>query len=372
YVAGGEGGLNIFDISDGANISLIKQFYSRWISEDVVVDSNYAYMAEGDSGLTIIDISNENNPIIVGDCDIRYFCDQVAVKDSMCVIGGQKLVNEREGIAIIDISNKSFPIMIDSIMHDKKMISFDLVDTILHCVGQGISRTYQIWNCSNMYNPVLTDSIIEVAIFFTDIVSDNNNTFISALSRDTIFIYDVFNKDSIDEIGVIRTESYGITMGYYSNYLFEIVNSPYKMYVYDCTDIMNPVEEGIYNVDNYAFDMMRNNNYIYISQGGGIPGGNLARGRFGLQIFGFNPTGIKDKQIYTKQENITITSTFNSINIDNQTGIPQYYTLTDITGRIINTIEAKSGITVITPKRSGIYFIISHNKQIRSKIIIMR
>ena len=110
----------------------------------------------------------------------------------------------------------------------------------------------------------------------------------------------------------------------------------------------------------------------YISQGGGFSIDNLSRGRFGLQIFGFNPTGIEDKQIYTKQENITITSTFKSININNQTERPQQYQLMDITGRIINTIEAKSGITEFRPKRSGVYFIVDKDNLMKKKFVIIR
>lgn len=133
------------------------------------------------------------------------------------------------------------------------------------------------------------------------------------------------------------------------------------MFLWDYTNPYNP-------------DSLTNEQCRYVAQDIEITGEYLytTHGKYGLSVYGFNGTGIEEKQIYSKRDNIIITTNFKSISINNQTGVSQQYQLMDITGRIVNTIEAKAGTTVITPQRSGVYFIVDKDNLMKKKFVIIR
>jgi len=83
----------------------------------------------------------------------------------------------------------------------------------------------------------------------------------------------------------------------------------------------------------------------------------------------FGPTGITKGN---NQQDIIITTTFNSIQIENNTNNIHTYQITDITGRVIKNIEAKTGITQYTPSKSGIYFILDNKNRVMGKSIMVR
>ncbi len=62
YVAAGEMGLQIFDISNPYNPKLIGGFDSSGSAQGVFVRGNYAYLADGKEGLRIVDITNPKSP----------------------------------------------------------------------------------------------------------------------------------------------------------------------------------------------------------------------------------------------------------------------------------------------------------------------
>jgi hypothetical protein len=51
YVAGGDGGLNVVDITDHDNPVFKSSIVTHGYANDVYVSGNYAYVADGDGGL---------------------------------------------------------------------------------------------------------------------------------------------------------------------------------------------------------------------------------------------------------------------------------------------------------------------------------
>ena len=67
-------------------------------ASDVYVAGSYAYVADGDSGLQIIDISDPANPILVGTYDTSGFADDVYV------VGSHAYVADRDsGLQIVKL-----------------------------------------------------------------------------------------------------------------------------------------------------------------------------------------------------------------------------------------------------------------------------
>jgi len=68
YMAAGESGLHILDISNPTNPTIAGSFDTPDFCRDIFVSGQYAYVADIESGLQVINISNPPNPKIVGSC----------------------------------------------------------------------------------------------------------------------------------------------------------------------------------------------------------------------------------------------------------------------------------------------------------------
>jgi len=109
YAYIGEGPrLTVLDVSEPASPSMAgKTIPLPGVVEDVAVTENTAYVAAGQAGLRVVDISNPTNPTEVGDCDLFGTARDVTVG------GGYAYVAVGEsGLCVVDISQPSTPKMV--------------------------------------------------------------------------------------------------------------------------------------------------------------------------------------------------------------------------------------------------------------------
>lgn len=109
YIASGESGLFILNISDFNQPEVIGHYDSPDMAFDVDVSDELAFIAD-DDGMRIINISDPNNPYEVGFYDTPLSWGSVDIK----VIGNIAILLHRYGIFTIDVSNPSNPVLIDS------------------------------------------------------------------------------------------------------------------------------------------------------------------------------------------------------------------------------------------------------------------
>ena len=104
YVADGDSGLQIIDITNPSNPTLKGNYNTPGNAGGVQVVGNYAYVADYGNGLQIIDITNPSNPTLKG----NYDTDGTAV--DVEIVGNYAYVADVErGLQIIDITNPSNP-----------------------------------------------------------------------------------------------------------------------------------------------------------------------------------------------------------------------------------------------------------------------
>jgi len=109
YVADGESGLQIIDISDRHNPKIIGSCDTPSFAHDVAIEGNYAYVADGEGGLQIIDISDRHNPEIRGSWDTLDDTQGVVIAENYAY-----LADGWSGLQIIDISNPDIPVIVGS------------------------------------------------------------------------------------------------------------------------------------------------------------------------------------------------------------------------------------------------------------------
>ncbi|GBL11704.1 hypothetical protein MSj_03212 [Microcystis aeruginosa Sj] len=104
YVADGDSGLQIIDISNPTTPTLKGNYDTGW-AYGVQIVGNYAYIADTYTGLQIIDISNPTNPTFKG----NYYTSEAVPAYDVQVVGNYAYIITRSGLQIIDISNPTNP-----------------------------------------------------------------------------------------------------------------------------------------------------------------------------------------------------------------------------------------------------------------------
>ena len=242
---------------------------------------------------------------------------------------------------------------------------------MLYSISDHLDRYLEKWEIISPDSIIMINQIREATTFFRSVLADSMITFITLNARDSVKCYDVINQDSMINISNITTESFGYKMSYYDDYLYELVYDSWNIYVYNFQDPYNPTAIDVYPFGYSSEGMDNNGQYLYMGVSGGVEGSNLDRGRFGARIFTVGIPGVDEnrKDIY---RDISVITTFNAIQIQNNTNTTQTYQITDITGRVIDDITAKQGLNTYTPKQSGIYFVINNNNETIGKAIIVK
>jgi len=110
YMANGEAGLQVMDISDPSAPTIIGSVDTPGNATGVAVSGTTAYVSDGFAGLQIIDISNSSAPIIIGSADTPDLAYAVALS------GTKAYVADRDaGLQVVDISNPRAPVIIGSV-----------------------------------------------------------------------------------------------------------------------------------------------------------------------------------------------------------------------------------------------------------------
>ena len=88
--------------------SVLSRFSTPAYAQDVVVEDNLAYIAQGEGGLIIIDISDPENPqtISVTSKNVRGYCSKIAKRDSAIYLAAGTF-----GINVINVSNIDTPVL---------------------------------------------------------------------------------------------------------------------------------------------------------------------------------------------------------------------------------------------------------------------
>jgi hypothetical protein len=158
YVADNHSGLQIIDISNPQNPILKGNYDTPGLSYGLKVVGNYAYVADYYNGLQIIDISNPSNPILKGNYDTQGWSVDLDVVGNYAFVG-----DYYNGLQIIDISNPSSPILKGSYATPGNAFSVQVVGNYAYIVNNGFSFSgsntlLQIIDISDLSNPILKGS----------------------------------------------------------------------------------------------------------------------------------------------------------------------------------------------------------------------
>ena len=236
-------------------------------ANEVYIDGDYAYIADGNAGLQIIDITDKKNPDIIATCDTPDDAWGVYVEGNYAYIVGN-------GLQIIDITDKKNPNIISSasggpegiyIKGNYAYTSGDDDLLIMDITNKVNPYPVGSYNLSSEY--IIKNNSSDATEFAWDIYVEGNYAFIAVGSRDKITemdgrglqIIDITDKKNPDIVGVCKTSGNAWGVFVEGNYAY-VVDINRVLQIIDITDKQNPKTIGscpggwdIYVEGNYAY-----------------------------------------------------------------------------------------------------------------------
>ncbi|HAS8478182.1 TPA: hypothetical protein I7768_14410 [Vibrio vulnificus] len=130
YVAAGNSGLVVVDLSDRRSPQLVAEIDSDGVAIDVVADGSYVYLADGGKGLKIYDVSDNANPRFVGGADTAGLAQDLAVQGDLVY-----LADSVGGIQVFDVSDRTLPVSIGQVNGVGNVMSVAVDGNILAAVS---------------------------------------------------------------------------------------------------------------------------------------------------------------------------------------------------------------------------------------------
>jgi len=267
FVAAGEAGLLIMDISNPEDPENVSICITDGYVKEVCISGNYAYIADRE-GLFIVDLSDIENPEIVGFLELGARWD-------VSVSGDYAYLTGSTSVKVIDISNPENPCEVCYFRtSDDRRGCVTIVDDYAYV---GLSdNSYRVppgLTVIDISNPC---RLAEVRRYFTsnDIfshamgISVNSNIACVAMGYAGVIFYDISDLENDEEIGFYRLGGYNYANDV--NLIGRLAYTAYDEAGISLIDISNPripEEVGYFNTPGKASGIAVDNDLIYLADG---------------------------------------------------------------------------------------------------------
>ncbi len=302
------GGLDIIDISDPTDLSIVSSCEIEGGAWIVSVANNFCYVAAKGGGLIVIDVSQPNNPIPVSWYNIGQLAYSVDVIDNYAYVADRNALWPNKGsLRIVDVTNASSPVelavfetggevrtvsveypyayiadgynglSIADISNPNSITgvgSYQQADMYVNDVDIANQYAYiacndnlKVLDISDPATPVLVgELVLSVArsVFLTD-----NFAFVSTISgsgsEKGMHIVDISNPTNPFVLGSFAsTGQSGTLQTYVLNDLAYLADSQGGLRIVDISDPTNPVEVGNYLTSGIAASIFVSGSYAYV------------------------------------------------------------------------------------------------------------
>ncbi|MBT3232693.1 MAG: T9SS type A sorting domain-containing protein [Calditrichaeota bacterium] len=258
FVADGENGLLVYDISDPENPALISSYNTDGEALSVYVSGDYAYVADGSNGLVILDISDINNITLAG----HY--DSPGVSYHVYVVGNYAYLADGEiGMLVLNISDLQNIQFVRSYNTAGTAVYITIINNYA-CIADMEGGFYVI-DIQDVYN-------LQLAGFFNtpgevynfQIVGD----YVYVVDGDGgLIILDISDLGDIQVVGSFDTPGEVVSLYISGGYLF-LLDDPNGLFILDISDPSDPTFVAQEQIQNGSWIVVING-IAYIAIGGG-------------------------------------------------------------------------------------------------------
>ena len=266
-MAQGEGGLQVFNISDPENPLAMSSLLTglRGYSKKIDYSGNGVYLAAGGFGVNVIDISDPVRPI-----DIDANLTSISPAMNFCIKDNILFTATSErGFKAADISNVMFPDaggQVGTPGYCQSLKSSSDGNYMYVAVGEMGLAIYDISQVEDAYttSAALRIGWVDLPGYCNDItVDETNNKVYAACGTLGLQVVDITDKENPEHIASYDPGGYAKEI-LYSNGLVYMTTETRGLKVFSVVDPMNPLLSGSAET-KYAMGIDIKGNYIYIA-----------------------------------------------------------------------------------------------------------
>ncbi len=259
YIADYNEGLQIIDISDPGNPSLVKTWETDSYTYDVELSGNYAYLADGSSGLQILDITDPSSPVPAGSYEAAQSAQGVTLSGNYAYIAAYY-----SGLYIIDISSPGTPSFISTWWDSDLLSIYDV----------SVSGNYAYLSHSgNNILPVIELTVLETPVrvntyaMHGSVTINGNNLYISG-GTSGLQIVDITNPEAIVDVGACDTPPGAAVSSAISGEYGYVADRDNGLQIIDITDKSAPVVVKTIDTPSESLGVAVAGDYAYIADYG--------------------------------------------------------------------------------------------------------
>ena len=263
YLADGEGGLKVIDVSNPLLPVLLHTVSTPGFASDVAVSGNYAYVADGAAGLQVVDITDAQTtlPIIVGTKELPGTAVDVSVVSTTAFLA----VSEA-GLRVVNASDPTTP-EITGVQDTLTMCqSVDVVGNYAY-VADGVAGL-KVLDVSDPDNPWIVGGVKGRSWSDATSVEVHGATaYVSDLGTG-LHIVDVSVPQALNEVGEFNTTGEAVHVAVSGTYAY-LADSSSGMQVLDVADSANPALVGNMGFDDRALNTFVTGEFVYVTTADG-------------------------------------------------------------------------------------------------------
>ncbi len=218
-------GLQIMDVSDPQNPSMISSFPTAGSANWVAVNGSITYLADGESGLLAIDVSTPLNPVLISSYDTQGEAASISINGGVAYVADS-------GLQIVDISDPQNTNLLGGYDSPGEAYAVQVAGNTAY-VADGTAGM-QIVDLSNPQNPFLI-SAYDTPGEARSITVVGNTAYI-ADSNSGVHVFDVYYPEFPILLGTCPIGASYITVA--GNYAYVLDDS--HMRIVDVSDVQDP------------------------------------------------------------------------------------------------------------------------------------
>jgi hypothetical protein len=263
YLADGDGGMKVIDVSNPLNPVLLHTVDTPGFSSDVALSGNMAYVADGNSGLQIIDITDpfSTTPSIVGFVDTPGNAVDVSVVATLVFVA-----DSEAGLRIVDANIPNAPQIIG------------VQDTLTLCQSVEVSGDYayvadgieglRVLNVSDPENPWIIGGVKGRSWSnATDVEVHGTKAYVTD-SGNGLHVVDIANPSNVLEIGHVETTGEAMHVSVSGSVAY-VADSTSGMQLIDVADSSNLITFGNIDFQENALSTFVTDELVYVAAADG-------------------------------------------------------------------------------------------------------
>ncbi|MCP3974392.1 MAG: PKD domain-containing protein [bacterium] len=258
YVADGEAGLQVVDITDPLNPFIVGTVDTPGYAVDIALLGNTVFVADSGEGVQAIDVSTPSSPAIIGNVDTPGSAVDIALTATHAYVA-----DTDQGVQVVDIQ---VPAALSIIGSQSALTASTGIDvTIAHAYVADGNNGLVIIDTSDPANPWIIDGAQPRNLTSAQKVDYSQNTAYVTDTSNSLHIIDVSDPENPSSLSNLNTqESAGDVdiMG-----IFAYVGSGTNMQLVDVREGDNPATVGTVGVPATAEGMHVNEFYAYVAAG---------------------------------------------------------------------------------------------------------